>query len=294
MPTAFDSARAAAAVMRWQHATVLQREIDQLGAGPLSERAERLLRASFDSVFQCRQAIEQFYADVEGINWTADPQRRFEGGSPWQGLEELAYNLLADRNYWARSLRQQAQPLMVLRQHADATWVDGRPGIAIRYQQAGPHDGLWTSVPMWVRDRRHAAQGVLGGHLAGQYRWAVLVPDEADQDLPLEQLFLSGLGPKGERLQGKQVAAIVEALRKGHAWAPAGSTAAARPAEQAAEAALESLPTKELCARLDAVDSRLYASLCDEDLGEDDFRARVVAALSEAGASGRAERPRAA
>ena len=295
MTTAFDAHRANLAIMRWQHAIAFQREIDQRGARPLDERAKVSLRNTFDSVFQCRQAIEQFYADVEGINWAADPQRRFPDGAPWLGLEELAYNLLADRNYWARSLRQQPEPLVFLRQHADATWVPGRAGLAIRYQQAWPHEGLWSSVPMWVKDQRHAAQGVLAGHLAGQYRWAVLVPDEGDDELPLEQLFLSGLGPKGEALQAKQVAAFVEAIGKGRAWAPAARATAAQSVEKANDADLDSLPTHELCNRLDTVDSRLYAGLCEEDLSDGDFRARVISALAEAGATAaRTERPRAA
>ena len=220
MTATFDWDRASVAVMRWQQAIAFQREIDQLEGRPLDERAKQSLRITFDSVFQCRQTIEQFYADIEGIDWAADPQRRFQSGAPWQGLQELAYNMLADRNYWARTLRQHPEPLMFLRQHADASWVSGRPGLAIRYQQAWPHEGLWSSVPLWVKDQRHAAQGVLAGHLAGQYRWAVLVPDE-DLDVPFEQTFLSGLGPKGEQLQAKQVAAIVEALGKGRAWAQA-------------------------------------------------------------------------
>ena len=295
MTTAFDATRASVAIMRWQHAIALQREIDQLGARPLDERAKVSLRNTFDSVFQCRQAIEWFYADVEGINWAADPQRRFPDGAPWQGLQELAYNILADRNYWARSLRQHPEPLVFLRQHADATWVAGRPGLAIRYQQAWPHEGLWSSIPMWVKDQRHAAQGVLAGHLAGQYRWAVLVPDERDDDLPFEQLFLSGLGPKGEALQAKQVAAIVEAIGKGRAWAPATRATAAQSADKASTTDLDALSTEELCNRLDAVDSHSYASLCEEDLSDGDFGARVLSALTEAGTvASSTERPRAA
>ena len=102
-------------------------------------------------------------------------------------------------------------------------------------------------------------------------------------------------GPKGEALQAKQVAAIAEAIGKGRAWAPATRATASQSADKASATDLEALSTEELCNRLDAVDSRSYASLCEEDMSDGDFRARVIAALTEAGAAASsAERPRAA
>lgn len=172
-----------ALLWRWYQAIELQDHINRLLRSPEthsrtleSTKQMRALCAEFDRAFPSPARLMAFHQECAAVD-----------DRPWPLVTRMAAALhqtgrLDGENLFFSGAGHSLERDIV---QAVARHVSGLPrwtqGAGVEYvlQQRVPsppgNEGLWTSIPHWAEQPRHAEQAVIAGYVQGQARWAVAI-----------------------------------------------------------------------------------------------------------------------
>jgi hypothetical protein len=187
---------------RWTPAVELQAQLDRflLASGPRSRSLRDIahlsaLRYEFDRAFPSPARLLAFHQECVAVDDRPWPLvTRMAAALHQTGrLDGVAEFFSGASHSLDRDIAQ------ALAQHVSGLprWTHGA-GVEYVLQQRTP-EGLWTSIPFWAEQTRHAEQSVIAGYLQGQARWAAAIGNG------MEPTFVFGLDAEGKPLRAQDV-----------------------------------------------------------------------------------------